>query len=435
MNDDNFKLETPVLLIMFNRPNFARQVFEKIRQARPSKFFIASNAPRADIPGEAEKVEQCRALKDLVDWECEVYIDFAKVHMSLKDRISSVITWAFENVEELIILEDDCVPDLTFFRFCQEMLEKYRNDNRVMSISGSNHDDCERFNESYAFSKSFGCWGWATWKRSWISYDLSMKNWPMFQNTYIRNVLNKEERLHLENELQLTFEGKINSWAYPCVLHHFINHSLCIVPKVNLVRNIGFENGVHTSKPTIQHLYMDEKMDFPLIHPVIMSPNEYHNASEQQNISNIGGGAELMLLRDRIGQNVRETNYEFEQMLKYKQYHAVLILFNIMLRKKDTFLNPPYYPLSPHHIQYVYYAAYAYFMIGDYEHAVAMLNVILCFESKNVKVLILLVHTLIGLRSFNEANKIFSFMKELEISPQDKVEIENIDKLLKSVSN
>ena len=142
-----------------------------------------------------------------------------------------------------------------------------------------------------------------------------------------------------------------------------------------------------------------------------------------------------MLLREKIEKNVRETNYAFEQMLKYKQYHAVLISFNIMLRKKDTFFNPPYYPLSSHHIQYIYYAAYAYFMIGDYEHAVAMLNVILCFEPKNIKVLILLVHSLIGLKSFSEANKFFSLMKELEISPQDKVEVENIDKLLKSVSN
>ncbi|MBR1396888.1 MAG: hypothetical protein IJ563_05075 [Selenomonadaceae bacterium] len=134
------------------------------------KLFIVADGPRANKPGEMEKVQQCRAIKDMVDWECEVHTNFSDVNMGCKNRIVSGINWVFEQTEELIILEDNCVPDLSFFRFCQELLEKYRNDNRVLSIAGSNHDEFEYFDESYAFSKFSSPWGWATWKRAWILY-------------------------------------------------------------------------------------------------------------------------------------------------------------------------------------------------------------------------------------------------------------------------
>ena len=125
---EEFYFKTPVLFIIFNRPETTMQVFERIRQARPPKLFIVADGARKDKPGEAEKCEQCRAIKDMVDWQCEVYTNFADENIGCKNRVASGISWVFEQVEEAIILEDDCLPNMSFFRFCQEMLEKYKND-------------------------------------------------------------------------------------------------------------------------------------------------------------------------------------------------------------------------------------------------------------------------------------------------------------------
>ena len=271
----NFEMKTPVLLIMFNRPHKAAQVFEKIRQVRPPKMFIVVDGARPDRPGEAEKVRQCRAFADLVDWECDLKVNFAETNMGCNDRIVSGISWAFEHVEELIILEDDCVPNLSFFPFCQELLEKYRNDSRVFTINAFNHDYCEPFEESYAFTATVGGWGWATWKRVWDRVDFDMKQWPTLkQDRYFKNMLKKHQREFYGNGFQMTYEGKWDdTWDYQFLLSSLANHALNIVPRVNLTRNIGFESdAAHTICPTIHHLYMDEEIEFPLIHPDIMAP-------------------------------------------------------------------------------------------------------------------------------------------------------------------
>lgn len=270
----DFEMKTPVLLIMFNRPHKAAQVFEKIRQVRPPKMFIVVDGARLDRPDEAEKVQQCRAFADLVDWKCDLKVNFAEKNMGCKDRIASGITWAFEYVEELIILEDDCVPNLSFFPFCQELLERYRNDNRVFSISGSNRDRCEPFAESYAFSRRFGVWGWATWKRAWQHFDITMKQWPVIkQDKYFKNIFRKHDRALIQREYQAAYDERINTWDYRFATSCFANHALHIVPRVNLIKNIGFNSdGTHEASPTLNHLYMDEAINFPLIHPEIMSP-------------------------------------------------------------------------------------------------------------------------------------------------------------------
>lgn len=350
----------------------------------------------------------------MVDWDCDVKTDFAETNMGCKDRIASAITWAFEHVEELIILEDDCVPDLTFFRFCQELLEKYRDDNRAFTIGGSNHDYCEPFEESYAFSKRFYCWGWATWRRAWKVFDISMKHWlTVKQDGYLKNIFRKHDRIYLANEFQWTYDEKINSWAYRFWINCLANHALHIVPRVNLVRNIGFEHGgAHTAFPTADHLYMDEPIDFPLRHPEIMSPLD--RLFVPPNLSD----AEL-------NRTLSEQNDIFRQFLQSQQYRAVIIFFKHVLRQKFTANR-----LMPQHLNFVYYAALSYFHLKDYEHAAAMLDILLTFTPQNINLLLFQTRTLICRGAFDRAAQVVEKICALDINDVHRAEIAELVKAL-----
>ena len=417
----------PVLLIMFNRPHKSAQVFEKVRQVRPSKLFIVVDGARPERIGEAEKVEQCRAFKDRVDWECDLKVNFADRNMGCKNRISSGITWAFEHVDELIILEDDCVPDLSFFRFCREMLDKYRDDNRIFSIGGSNHDYCEPFEESYGFSKRFYCWGWATWKRAWKVFDVTMKHWPKLrQEKYLKNIFRKWDRFYFENEFQMTYEEKINSWAYRYWINCLVNHGLHIVPKVNMVRNTGFESGgTNMAHPMFDHLYMDEPINFPLTHPDIMSPLDrlfVHPTFPEKPLERI----EFQRECDRI---FLEYDSMFRQLLNHKQFHAVIILFKDVLQKK---ISPP---LMQPHLTFAYYTAHSYFNLGDYEHAEALTDILLTVDPRNVELLLFMANTCMNQRNFQKARAVVEVMRTLNIpNEQQRAQVNNLSAVLQSLN-
>lgn len=418
----------PILLIMFNRPHRAAQVFEKIRQVRPSKMFMVVDGARPNHPGEAEKVQQCRAFKDLVDWECDLKVDFAETNMGCKDRVASGITWAFKHVDELIILEDDCVPDLSFFRFCREMLDKYRDDNRIFSIGGSNHDYCEPFEESYAFTKRCYLWGWATWKRAWKTYDITMKLWPKLrQDKYLKNILRKLDRLQVEREFQMTYEGKINTWDYQYWLSSLINHGLHIVPRVNMVRNIGFEpGGTHTLFPDFNALYMEEAINFPLTHPEIMSPTDrlFTPPTEPEDP------------RDKIEfykeceRTLAEYDATFRQLLNYKQFYAVIMLFKNVLRKKIT---PQ---LTPYHLSFTYYTALAYLNLGDYEHAEALTEILLTFNPNNIDLLLFQTNLSLNRQNFRKAYELVAQLKSLNVTNDgQRAQINNFAAVLESLNS
>ncbi len=173
-------LDTAVVLILFNRPDLTRRVFEEISKAKPRKLFLIADGPRPDVAGEPEKCAEARAVVDRVDWDCEVFKNYSKVNLGCGHRPATGITWVFEHVEEAIILEDDCLPDPTFFRFCSELLEKYRDNERVMVVSGNNYfPRLKRTSDSYAFLPISGVsfWGWATWRRAWQHHDMKAKIW------------------------------------------------------------------------------------------------------------------------------------------------------------------------------------------------------------------------------------------------------------------
>ena len=168
----------PVVLIVFNRPEVTKIVFERIRQARPGLLMLVADGPRERRQGEPDACRQVRQIVEHVDWPCEVLKNYSDTNMGCGARVASGIDWVFQHVEQAVILEDDCLPDPTFFRFCEELLDRYRYEERVMQISGSNFLFGRRAVEvSYYFSRYPLCWGWATWRRAWRHFDFNMQTW------------------------------------------------------------------------------------------------------------------------------------------------------------------------------------------------------------------------------------------------------------------
>ncbi len=256
---------------MFNRPETTARVFDEIRRARPSKLFLIADGPRAERAGEAEKCRATRAVAERVDWDCEVLTNFSDVNLGCQRRPVSGLDWVFENVTEAIILEDDCLPHPTFFSFCEQLLEKYRDDERVMAISGNNFQfGKKRTPYSYYFSRYPNTWGWATWRRAWRFCDLEMRLWPLLQDTsWLLDILGDEEAAaHWHNIFARAPEMK-SVWDYQWLFACWTQSGLGVAPEVNLVSNIGFgEDSTHTAADvsSIANLPLVE-MSFPLQHP------------------------------------------------------------------------------------------------------------------------------------------------------------------------
>ena len=270
--------ETPVLLAVFNRPEKTRQVFEAVREAQPKKLFIAADGPRPHVPTDEVQCQKTREVVNVVDWDCEVATLFREKNSGGSGPgISSAINWFFEQVEEGIILEDDCVPNQSFFYFCQEMLKKYQNDQRVMHISGSNFQFGRAIGEgTYYFSKVINVWGWATWKRAWRLFDYDMKLFPAFvDQEVIKNIYSSKK---IQNEYIRTFGntyyGVWNCWDRRWMFAIYINNGLSVVPNSNLIANIGFGKGA-----SAEYYEDDVAINMPtqkikeIIHPVFMVPN------------------------------------------------------------------------------------------------------------------------------------------------------------------
>ncbi len=271
----DWQLNTPVVLVIFKRPETTGKVFEAIRQAKPPKLLVIADGPRPDKPGEAEKCAATRAIADRVDWDCQVLKNYSEINLGCRQRVSSGLDWVFNNVEEAIVIEDDCVPHPTFFRFCEELLAKYRHDPRIMAISGDNFQFGRNTTEnSYYFSRYFHCWGWATWRRAWQHYDRDLKQWPQVRQTdLLRNILpNLQAVRYWSNIFQQVYEG-FNSWDYPWIFTCWNHDGLCINPHKNLVSNIGFGSEASHTKD-INSLFSNmtvEEISFPLKHPPVVT--------------------------------------------------------------------------------------------------------------------------------------------------------------------
>lgn len=267
----DFTLTTPVAFIIFNRPDTTALVFAEIAKAKPPKLLVVGDGPRASREGEAERVAETRSIIDQVNWPCEVLTNYSETNLGCRKRVSSGIDWVFEHVEEAIILEDDCLPNSTFFRFCQELLEYYRHDDQVAMISGDNFlFNTENIPDSYYFSRYCHIWGWASWRRAWQRYDCNAGSWPAFYNEGGLGKLfpNRAERNYWRAAFDGVHEGRIDTWDYQWVLTSFVYGMVSIMPARNLICNIGFGvNATHTTGPSIFANMTTHPLEFPLRHP------------------------------------------------------------------------------------------------------------------------------------------------------------------------
>lgn len=267
MQKDGF--EVPVAMIVFNRPDTTRRVFEQVRKIKPQKLYIISDAPRRQREGEREKVAEVRRyLETHIDWKCEKHFVYADENMGCQSRVVSGINSVFQNEEEAIILEDDCVPSIDFFEFCEQMLFQYKDDERIMQISGCNLVPEHKIKESYLFSVFCSVSGWATWRRAWEKFDFTMKEYPEFRKKKIIYRLFPESAAQIiEGEMDRVYDGRMNSWAYRWLLARMVNSGLGITPSVNLVENIGFgrEDATNTKGVNTSFQYDIGAMEYPIL--------------------------------------------------------------------------------------------------------------------------------------------------------------------------
>jgi hypothetical protein len=269
-----FELKTPVAFIIFNRPDTTERVFAEIARARPPKLLVVGDGPRNNREGEAEKVAAARAIIDRVDWPCEVVTNYSEANLGCKIRVSSGLDWVFEQVPEAIILEDDCLPHPTFFRFCEELLERYRDDQRIGMISGDNFQFGLTINhDSYYFSNFNHIWGWASWRSRWQhDYDVQMKSWPQVRDggRLMDWVIDKYERDALKDTFERVYQGGIDTWDYQWAFASRLNGRMAVMPNVNLISNIGFgADATHTTGENEFSNMLVSPINFPLKHPTM----------------------------------------------------------------------------------------------------------------------------------------------------------------------
>jgi hypothetical protein len=273
----------PVLLLTFNRLDTTKRVFNLVAQYRPAKLYLASDGPRAHVQDEPHKIEQIRQfLTGNIDWECEVKTLFRPTNLGCKLAVSEGISWFFEHEDCGIILEDDCLPDLSFFNFCAAMLAAYRDDARIMQISGTNF--IGRYTPdpqySYFFSKYGGIWGWASWRRAWKHFDLSPEKYRQAKaSETLKGFLGNAYAWRMSLYEQV-FEKNLDTWDYQWSFARAINSGLSIVPAVNLVSNIGFgRDASHTHKTTSDIADMQtNELDAQRIQPnPFVVPDQYYD--------------------------------------------------------------------------------------------------------------------------------------------------------------
>lgn len=267
-----------ILFLVFNRPDTTRRVFEAIRTVRPARLYVAADGARPERSGESQLCDAARAIATDIDWPCEVQTLFRDENLGCKRAVSSAIDWFFEHEPEGVILEDDCLPDRTFFACADQLLEQHRDNARVMCISGVNFiSSLCRPAESYYFSRWVHIWGWASWRRAWNHYDVTMESWRNGDSASLlqqRSPRHPKARRYLHNQFNNICTGKLDTWDYQWVYACLHQDGLNCMPASNLITNIGFDaQATHTINPEDTFANRPRKaLDFPLSHPTQVAP-------------------------------------------------------------------------------------------------------------------------------------------------------------------
>jgi len=289
-----YLINVSVAIIFFIRPDTLELTFAQIQKARPSKLFLIQDGPRQSKPEDIEKVKECRKIIDAIDWECEVYRNYSEINQGCGNRTLSGLKWVFENVDRAIILEDDCVADESFFRFCAELLDKYENDTRINMITGFNHLGIyEETSDSYFYGKTSPSTGWATWRRCWDMFDteLTCIDDERLVKLLKRDINNKSEarrlvRFFQDTRKKIKSKKKVGYWAGQWGINKYIYSGLVIISTKNMIKNIGVGPGAtysgHSyelfSKRLKKIFFMDiYEMKFPLKHPKYMICDHYYD--------------------------------------------------------------------------------------------------------------------------------------------------------------
>jgi len=278
---------TPVLFLIYNRQELTFETFEQIKKIKPKKLYVAADGPKKNKPNDYKNCEQTRQILLGIDWDCQVKTLFRESNLGCKIAVSSAINWFFENEEAGIIIEDDIIADKDFFLFCEEMLTKYADDNRIMHIAGNNLQFGWKKNEySYYFSNYGSIWGWATWKRAWKLYDVEISKYPQFiMDQALQSIFNNEDEIQFRksNFNEIFFNG-LDTWDFQWTFARLSNSGLSIVSNKNLIKNIGFnKEATHTKDVNDLRANLQiEKLNFPLVHPNFIvrdtfSDNRYFN--------------------------------------------------------------------------------------------------------------------------------------------------------------
>jgi hypothetical protein len=289
----------PVLMLVFNRPDKTRLAFERIRRARPERLFIAADGPRAERPQDAQLCEQTRAVVSAIDWPCTVETLFREHNLGCKRAVEEGIGWFFSQVEAGIIIEDDILPAASFFPYCAELLERYRDAHDVMMISGTNilgqwHAD----RQSYHFSYNSNIWGWATWRRAWDRYDPTLSVWgDPATKASIRQMLGEEQFRHARKQIDSVYSGHVDTWDFAWNLAMLAGGGVVALPAKNLVSNIGFgRDATHTKNEWSDRAGLPtHELTFPLTHPATRAPDrQFDRLVHLKNTSTAGRLAALL---------------------------------------------------------------------------------------------------------------------------------------------
>lgn len=276
---DNFTI--PVVLITFKRPNLAEQQLERLRRVQPESVYWISDAARPGNEDEDELVKQTRELADTIDWPCNLVKIFAEENMGCDKRIVSGLNEVFAQVDKAIILEDDCLPSASFFRYCQEMLLRYEKDSDVMYISGTKKVPQYPMEYSYGFSYDTGTWGWATWRRAWNEWHWDRAEWDLKKADFMKDVFIDKRRKRWVENVEKYFDTKSIPWDY--IWTFCVGKRLSIFPAVNLVGNVGFDEGAtHTTEPMYGYDSTVKELTDITHPPVKKADLKYLNLAEKQ---------------------------------------------------------------------------------------------------------------------------------------------------------
>lgn len=305
----NFKLEVPILFLVFNRLDTTILVFSAIKKIQPSKLYIASDGPRESRPEEIKAVNDVREfLLSNIDWDCEILTLFNVSNLGCKKSVSNAINWFFDQEEMGIVLEDDCLPSQSFFQYCQELLYKYEHDQRIFLITGYNKQNEWKVTENdYFFSNLGGIWGWASWRRAWEHYDVNLSDIDYFisQDGFQKSLGNYLGDLKQHMIYNSVIRDNVDTWAMQWGYARHKNNALTCIPSFSLIKNIGFgENATHT---------FGDNLDGVVDHEIIFPLRENHFIVSDESYD------ELLFLRPNLLSRIRNKLKKFLIMIKLKK--------------------------------------------------------------------------------------------------------------------